>query len=129
MRQLTTEKKERGAARYDAGVTRTFREVGLLVMVYQKRTVKLEPQWRGPFRIVGLGGTRGVSWRISQLNGRGIRGTYHGDHLKPFRPRQGYLFNGEPPYQRAKQLGNREEGSGRISCGVQDEDGWDSSWN
>lgn len=97
VRQLTTEKKERDAARYDTGVNRTFHEVGSLVMVYQKMTAKLEPRWRGTFRIVGLGGTRGVSWQISQLGGRGLRGTYHGDHLRPFRPRQGYLFNGELP--------------------------------
>lgn len=68
-----------------------MQEVGSLVMVHKKKTVKLEPRYWGLFRVTGLSGMRGVSWQISRLNGRQIRGTYHGNHLKPFVPRQGYL--------------------------------------
>ncbi len=64
MRQLALEKQEMVAIRYNAEVTEIFHEAGALVMVHQKRTAKLEPRWRGPFRTVGLGGTWGVSWRI-----------------------------------------------------------------
>lgn len=44
MRQFALEKKGRGAMRYIAGVTEILAEVGLLVMVHQKRTAKLEPR-------------------------------------------------------------------------------------
>lgn len=95
VRQLSSRKKERDAARYDAGVTRAFHELGTMVMIYQKRTAKMEARWRGPFRITGYGGVHGLSWEVSQLNGRKIRGAFHGDHLKPFIERTGYLATGE----------------------------------
>lgn len=64
-------------------------------MVYRKRTGKLEPRWRGPFKISGLGGVLGLCWKIEQLNGRQIRGGFHGDHLKHFPERTGYLATGQ----------------------------------
>lgn len=95
IRQLSREKQERDAERYDAGVSRVYHEIGSLVMVYQKRVGKLEAWWREPFRVSGSGGVRERTWVISQLNGRKIMGTYHGDHLKPFYVREGYLSTGE----------------------------------
>lgn len=93
--QLSSRKKEQDAARYDAGVTRVFHELDTMVMIYQKRTAKMEARWRGPFRITGYGGVHGLSGEVSQLNGRKIRGTFHGDHLKPFTERTCYLATGE----------------------------------
>lgn len=61
VRQLTSERKKREIARYNAGVNRMSYEVGLLVMVYLKKTAKLKPWWRDPFQIVGLGRTWDVS--------------------------------------------------------------------
>jgi len=60
-------------------------------MVYQKNTKKLEPRWRGPFRISGYGGSHGKSFEIQQQNGRKIRGAFHGNHLKTYTPRRDYL--------------------------------------
>jgi hypothetical protein len=88
---LSRLQKEIDAARYNKGVTRTVHHIDDLVMVYQKDTGKLQPRWRGPFKISGYGGSHGASFTLRQINGRGIKGTFHGDHLKPFKPRTGYL--------------------------------------
>lgn len=37
----------------------------------------------------------GLSWEVSQLNGRKIRGAFHGDHLEPLHERTGYLATGK----------------------------------
>ena len=87
---LSRLQKEADAARYDRGITRTIHHIDDLVMVYQKNTGKLQPRWRGPFKISGYGGSHGVSFTLKQLNGRGIKGTFHGDHLKLFRARTDY---------------------------------------
>ena len=89
--QASRQKKEAEAVRYDKGLNKVIHHIGNLVMVYQKGVAKLQPRWRGPFRIKGYGGSHGVSFTLQQLNGRGIRGTFHGDHLKEYRPRTGYL--------------------------------------
>ncbi len=98
-------KKEQGAARYNAGVTRVFHELGTMVMIYQKRTTKMEARWRGPFWITGYGGVHGLNWEVSQLNGRKIQGTFHGDHLMPFYERTGYLATEETfqPWQTVRR--------------------------
>lgn len=49
IRQLSREKQERYAERYDAEVSRVYHEINSLVMVYQKKVGKLEARWRGPF--------------------------------------------------------------------------------
>lgn len=60
IRQLSREKQERDAERYDAGVSRVYHEIDSLVMVYQKKVGKLEARrWRGPFRVTGSGGVHG----------------------------------------------------------------------
>lgn len=43
IRQLTFEKKERDFMKFNAGVREIFHKVGLLVMVHQKKTLKLKP--------------------------------------------------------------------------------------
>ena len=89
--ETTRRRKEQEAFRYNKGVTETLHHLGDLVMLYQKHTGKLEPRWRGPFRIFDYGGSHGKSFTLQQLNGREIRGSFHGDHLKKFVPRCGYL--------------------------------------
>ena len=60
-------------------------------MLFQKGTGKLEARWRGPFRVMGFGGEHEVSYVIQHLSGKKIRGPFHGNDLKPFVPREGYL--------------------------------------
>lgn len=76
---------------YEKGVCESIHHINDLVMVWQKQQGKLEPRWRGPFRIVGYGGAHGLTFKLAQLNGKAIRGIFHGDHLKLFKPRGGYL--------------------------------------
>ena len=83
--------KEAMAVRYNKGIKQTTHHPGDLVMLYQEHSGKLQPRWRGPFRISGYAGTHGLSFSLQQLNGRPIRGSFHGDHLKRFVPRSGYL--------------------------------------
>lgn len=86
-------RKEEEMERYNRGITRTYHAIGTLAMIYQKKTNKLEPRWRGPYRITGYGGSHQHSFTLAQLNGRKIKGNFHGDHLKVFVPREGYLID------------------------------------
>ena len=96
--ETTKRHREDEAARYNRGIRRVEHHIGDLAMLYQKNTGKLQARWRGPFRVSGYGGTHGTSFTLKQLNGRGIKGTFHGDHLKTFIPRQGHLTEeGLPP--------------------------------
>ena len=99
IREVSKPRKEEEAIRYSKGIQRVSHTIGRLVMLYQKDQPKLHPRWRGPFRVIGYGGSHYTSFRIQQLNGRGIRGTFHGDHLKQFIPRTGHLsMNSLPTY-------------------------------
>ena len=89
--QLSAEQKEREALRYNRGVRQEVFEPGDLAMIYQKNTKKLEPRWRGPFSVEGFASIRGVSYTLRQLNGRKIKGSFHGNHLKSFIPREAHL--------------------------------------
>lgn len=91
IRQLMFEKKEKDAMRYNAGVKEIFHQVGSLVMVHQKKTIKLEPRWRGPFRIASSSGVRGVSWRICQLNGSINTGNVSWGSLEALYPQAGLI--------------------------------------
>lgn len=82
--------KDSMKARYDRGVRPVAFSTGDLVFLHQERSNKLEPRWRGPFKISGVG-VHGVSYTIQQVNGRKIKGTFHGDHLKAFKRRTGHL--------------------------------------
>ena len=97
--EITMRKQEIEAYKYNKGITETVHHIGDLVMLYQKDVGKLQPRWRGPFRISGYGGSHGVSFTLRQLNGRGIKGTFHGDHLRTFKPRTGYLSTPTPLQQ------------------------------
>lgn len=87
----SNQKKIAEADRFNRGIIHCTFVPGDLVLLYQNKTGKLEPRWRGPFFVEGFGGTHETSYIIRQLNGRGIRGTFHGNHLKKFVPRTGYL--------------------------------------
>ncbi|KAM0800623.1 hypothetical protein BDR22DRAFT_889337 [Usnea florida] len=89
--EASNRRKYLEAAEYNKRICRVVHHLGDLVMLYQKDTGKLEPRWRGPFRITNYGGSHNLSFKLQQLNGRWIRGTFHGDHLKTFIPRTGYL--------------------------------------
>ena len=95
VRVRSDQRKDEEAAKFDKGIQpREFAE-GDLVFLYQKNTGKLEPRWRGPFRVEGYGGTHGISYEIRQLNGRRIKGTFHGNHLKKYVPRTGHLSSSD----------------------------------
>lgn len=85
------------AERYNKGIKRQVHKPGDLVMLHQKKTGKLEARWRGPFRISGCGGIHATTFILQQLDGTRIRGTFHGDDLKQFKPRSGYLWDESSP--------------------------------
>ena len=86
--------------RYDKGVKETRFDPDDLVMLWDisKKGIraKLTPRWRGLFVVHSLAGEHDVSYRLRQINGKSIQGTFHGDHLRRFRPREGYLI---PPLE------------------------------
>ena len=45
--------------------------------------------------VVGFGGDMGRSYKLRQIRGEMIPRHYHGDSLKRFRLREGYLVTGE----------------------------------
>ena len=96
------EHKAKMAARYNRRVKLKLHSIGDLVMPYQKGTSKLQPRWRGPFLVRGIG-TRGVSYYLSQLNGTPVRNHYHGDHLRSHVPRTGYLRTATEPHLLSEQ--------------------------
>lgn len=66
-------------------------------MLFQKNTTKLEPRWRGPFWIARYGRSHGTLFELEQLNKRKIWETFHGDQLKTFSLRTGYLVESSDP--------------------------------
>lgn len=96
IRQKSAEQKDKMEAEYNKGIIRRDTFVrGDLVMIYQKDTGKLQPRWRGPFLVAGPGGAHERSYSLEQFNGRKIRGSFHGNHLKRFVPRSGHLAHPE----------------------------------
>lgn len=114
IKALDRRQKESVAARYNRGVNRVVHRLEDLVMLYQENSGKLKPRWRGPFRISGYGGAHATSFTLQQLNGRRIRGAFHGDHLKKFVPRTGYLLDSTSappslPQQQTIRTSRRQE--------------------
>ena len=104
--------KDRAKDRHNLGVrTEHVYSPGSLVMLWDAKAAgkKLRPAWRGPFVITGYGGNMERSYTLRQVNGLPIPRHYYGDHLKPFRLREGYLITCEeeeiPVYQNLR-LGN-----------------------
>jgi hypothetical protein len=67
--------------------------VGDLVLVYRPKVGKLEPHYKGPYRIEEHINGGGVTFRISRRNRNGmlIRETLHASMFKPFIARRGWL--------------------------------------
>ncbi|CAD6500186.1 BgTH12-04289 [Blumeria graminis f. sp. triticale] len=104
--------KDRAKDRHNLGVRAGHVYVpGSLVMLWDAKAAgkKLRPAWRGPFVVVGYGGDMERSFILRQVDGSRIPRHYYGDHLKPFRLREGYLITQEeeeiPVYQNLR-LGN-----------------------
>ncbi|KAI0991699.1 hypothetical protein K3495_g16488, partial [Podosphaera aphanis] len=98
--------KDRAKDRHDLGVRAEHSySPGDSVMLWDAKTAgkKLRPAWRGPFIVTGYGGDLGRSYTLRQVDGTPIPRHYYGDHLKPFRLREGYLITREeeeiPAYQ------------------------------
>ncbi|KAI1002727.1 hypothetical protein K3495_g5475 [Podosphaera aphanis] len=81
--------------RYNLGIfsIQTF-SPGNLVMLYDEKVAKrkLHPAYRGPFKVTGFSGNNNRSYSLSQLDRSKIKNGFHGDQLKLFRPREGYLI-------------------------------------
>ncbi|RKF60559.1 hypothetical protein OnM2_049059 [Erysiphe neolycopersici] len=92
--------------KHDLGVSQ-YRNytLGSLVMVYDHihAKEKLHAAYRGPFVVTGYGGHNRKNFSIQQVNGERVKNTFHGDQLKPFRLREGYLVTEQeqtiPTYQ------------------------------
>ncbi|KAI0995583.1 hypothetical protein K3495_g12596 [Podosphaera aphanis] len=104
--------KDKAAQRHDLGVKANYRfNPGDMVMLYDHRESgkKLRASWRDPFFVSGYGGDMGRSYTLRQINGKSIPGHYHGDSLKPFRLREGYIVTNkeaELPLFQNIRLGN-----------------------
>ncbi|RKF55040.1 hypothetical protein OnM2_092022 [Erysiphe neolycopersici] len=63
----------------------------------------LHASYRGPFVVAGFAGEHKKSYLLRQVDGQKIKYSYHGDQLRPFRLREGYLITGNekriPAYQ------------------------------
>ncbi len=52
----------------------------------------LTSSWQGPFWVTGLAGDHGKSYTLAQISGKKIKGLLHGDHVRKFCLREGYLI-------------------------------------
>ncbi|RKF77877.1 putative eka-like protein [Golovinomyces cichoracearum] len=100
LREQTTFKDDGRRAvqkdRHDSGLSSSsVFSLGFLVMLYDEAQAKkkLRASYRGPFVILGYGGDHGRSYVLRQISGQPIYRTFHGDQLKLFRPREGYLVS------------------------------------
>lgn len=98
IRQRSDEKKDRKGVRFSRGINEIEFSLGQILMLYQKDTGKSQACWRCPFRIDGFGGSHNVSYKLRQCNGKNNKGIFHGNHLKPFTLRRGYLANNGPTF-------------------------------
>lgn len=92
--------------KHDMGINQNHSFLpGSLVMLYDhaKAKLKLHASYRGPFVVAGYAGEHKKSYLLRQVDGQKIKYSYHGDQLRPFRLREGYLITGNenriPSYQ------------------------------
>ena len=86
-------RKEQEKIRYDKGVKMQYFNPGDFVLLRDStpHLGKLTERWRGPFLIDSFGGDHRASHTLKTLDGKSAPNTHHGDHLRIFRPREGYL--------------------------------------
>ncbi|KAG7007159.1 hypothetical protein G7Y79_00011g030570 [Physcia stellaris] len=89
----TGKAKQRMKERYDAGVKQQEYLPGQIVFLRDSNPIhnKAEPRWNGPFVIAGFGGEHGSSYKLRTLENKSAPNTHHGDQLRVFRERTGYL--------------------------------------
>ena len=105
-------KKEQEKIRYDKGVKTQYFKPGDFVLLKDStpHLGKLTERWRGPFIIDSFGGDHGASYILKTLEGEPAPNTHHGDHLRIFRPREGYLRpTDEEPLQVTRNLRYRRK--------------------
>ena len=93
-------RKEQEKIRYNKKVKMQYFNPGNFVLLKDStpQLGKLTERWRGHFLIDSFGRDHGASYTLKTLDGKSAPNTHHGDHLRIFRPREGYLrpANEEP---------------------------------
>lgn len=86
-------KKEQEKIRYNRGVKTQYCIPSDFVLPKNStpHLGKLTERWRGPFIIDSFGGDHGATYVFKTLDGKPAPNTHHGDHLRIFRSREGYL--------------------------------------
>jgi hypothetical protein len=85
--------RKNDAAKYNREIFRAIHHFDDLIMLWQKKTKKLESRWRDSFRISDYDESHDIFFILIQLNDRKIRDSFHDDHLKTFTSRTDYLVN------------------------------------
>lgn len=97
LRHKVTENKSKAVQtmkeRYDRGVQAKTFVPGQYVFLRDTNLIydKNIPRWRGPFVINGYGGEHDTSYTLRKLDGIALPNHFHGDHLRIFQERTGYL--------------------------------------
>jgi hypothetical protein len=93
MQTITARQRLNKAVRYHREIFRMTHCSSDLVMLYQKKSEKLEFRWRDSFSIQSYDDFHDISFIFVQLNDRKIRDFFHDDHLKIFTSRTEYFMN------------------------------------
>lgn len=83
--------KEADTMKYNKWVEQVVHLLGSHVILHQKNPGKLQPRWRGPFTVHSYGSERHLSYLLSQISESLNKGNFHGDDLKKFVLRHGFL--------------------------------------
>ena len=93
IRAKSDARKEKEMIRYNRKTARIVHEIDSLTMIYQKDTTKLQFRWRDSFRIIEYNESHQISFTLTQLIDRKIRGNFYNNHLKIYRSRTKYSNN------------------------------------
>ena len=94
IRELFKKQKKKEVERFNRRITKQIiHQIKSLIMLYQKKHIKLTFRWRNCFRIYEYEKTHQLSFVLNQLNDRKIREIFHENHLKEFKSRTKYLSN------------------------------------
>ena len=93
------EEKEEVKRRFDRTIKNHTFKIGDLVMRHRTRNTaghqkkKLESPWEGPAVIIRTTDEHGITFQLKQPGkAKEVRGFFHGDNLRPFALRTGYLI-------------------------------------